>query len=181
GASMIFPSRSVVASVLALAAFPFAASAQEPPPKNQIEPPKATVEPLPVPEDAPEEIRTLVQELAHEGVRVDFEAREVLVEGVVLLDQMNAGYPIEYLIVSEGGFTHEALGLVRCTGSKPNAAFLALGLRPGKTVEYVKKDPPPPVERILSGEEREFTVVPPKGEVVDISVRWTDDEDGVVT
>lgn len=154
--------------------------AQERPPANEIAPPTDEVDPLPVPDTAPEGIRTLVEELAHEGVRVDFAAREVLVKGVVLLDRMNAGYPIEYLIVSDGGFTHESLGLVRCTGSKLNAAFLALGLSPGKTVEYVKKDPLPPVEKIISGEEREFVVHPPEGAVVDLSVRWTDEAGAVV-
>ncbi len=163
-----------------VAALSLGAVAQERPPENDIAPPAAEVKALPVPASAPDPIHALVDELAREGVRVDFEAEEVLVEGVVLLDRMNAGYPIEYLIVSEGGFTHESLGLVRCTGSKLNAAFLALGLTPGKTVRYVKKDPPPPVERIISGEEREFDVLPPEGRVVDISVRWTDAEGEVV-
>lgn len=156
------------------------ATAQEPPPKSDITPPTTTAKPLPIPEGAPEEIAVLVEELAEEGVRVDFERRAVEVKGVVLLDKMNAGYPIEYLIVSEGGFTHESLGLVRCTGSKLNAAFLALGLAPGQTVKYEKKDPLPPVEKIISGEEREFVATPPKGAVVDLTVRWTDEHEKVI-
>ncbi len=147
---------------------------QEPPPKNTVEVETEEVTPLPVPEGAPDGVKTLVDELAKEGVRVDFTNRVIEVQGVVLLDRMNAGYPIEYLIVTEGGFTHEALAVVRCTPSKLNAALLALGLDPGRSVEYVKKDPPPPLEKLRSGEAREFNVIPPRGLVVDIAVRWVD-------
>lgn len=155
------------------------ASGQAPPPPTTIKAPAETVVALPVPDGAPDEIQTLVDELVKEGVTVDFERRIVEVRGVVLLDGMNEGYPIEYLMVTEGGFTHESLCLVRCTPSKLNAAFLALGLEPGKTVEFKKKDPVPPLEKLLSGEEKEFDLVPPKGPIVDLSVRWTD-KDGVV-
>lgn len=152
------------------------ASAQEPPPPTTIKPPADVVEPLPVPEGAPEQVSALVRELAAEGVTVDFESRVVEVKGVILLDKMNSGYPIEYLMVTEGGFTHESLCLVRCTPSKLNAAFLALGLAPGRSVEFKKKDPPPPLDKLISGEEKEFDVVPPQGPVVDLSVRWTDQD-----
>ncbi|MFH0946359.1 MAG: YdjY domain-containing protein [Planctomycetota bacterium] len=149
---------------------------QDPPPPTTIKPPSEEVAPLPVPEGAPEQINELILELAREGVTVDFEHRVVEVRGVILLDRMLASYPIEYLIVTETGFTHEALALVRVTPSRLNAAFLALGLTPGKTIEYVKKDPPPSEEDLISGKVREFDAIPPKGEVVDVSVRWTDEE-----
>ncbi|MBI4879665.1 MAG: hypothetical protein HY812_08415 [Planctomycetes bacterium] len=182
-------SRSFALTVLALllalalpAPFPGAAQEQaEPPPEEQETVPaeeqaaeSATIA-LPVPEGAPEGIATLIRELAEEGVTVDFVNRVIEVRGVILLDRMNAGYPIEYLIVTEGGFTHEALGMVRATPSKLNAAFLALGLSPGSTVQFVKKEPPPPAEEIISGEAREFDAIPPAGSVVDVAVRWTDE------
>lgn len=153
-----------------------AAIGQQPPPPTEIEAPLVEVAPLPVPEDAPDAILTLVEELAREGVTVDFENRVVEVKGVILLDKMMAGYPIEYLVVTEGGFTHEALGMVRCTPSRLNAALLALGLTPGRTVQYVKKDPPPPVEKLISGEAREFDTIAPQGRVVDVAIRWSDDK-----
>lgn len=158
-----------VATILAAPGF-----GQAPPPKNTVEPPSDVVTPLPVPEGAPDALKTLIGELADEGALVDFANRTIEVKGVVLLDKMNAGYPIEYLLVTEGGFTHEALAMIRCTPSKLNAGFLALGLEPGRTVEYVKKDPPPPLEKLRTGEAREFDVIPPRGMVVDIAVRWVD-------
>lgn len=146
---------------------------QVPPPANKIELPVARTEPLPIPEGVPEELRQLVLELAEEGVSVDFERRVIEVKGVTLLDHMNSGYPIEYLMVTNGGSAHEALCMVRCTPSKLNAAFLALGLTPGRTVQFVKKDPPPPLEKLISGEEAEYDAIPPEGAVVDIGMRWT--------
>lgn len=151
---------------------------QQQPPQTEIKPPTDELRPLPVPDDLPEAIRDLILELAAEGVTVDFERRVVGVRGVILLDRMLAGYPIEYLVVTEVGFTHEALAMIRATPSKLNAAFLALGLTPGSTVQYVKKDPAPPEEDLISGKAREFDVIPPKGTVVDLAVRW-EDEHGV--
>ncbi len=166
---------AAAATAAAIAALPLFAR-QDAPPKTQIQPNTETFDALPVPDGAPAEIKTLIADLATEGVRVDFAAKVVEVRGVILLDRMNAGYPIEYLIVTQGGFTHESLGMVRCTPSKLNAAFLALGLTPGKSVRFIKKDPPPPVEKLMSGEAREFDVVAPEGPIVDIGVKWTDDE-----
>ena len=168
------PRALVSAALVVMTAAPLA-TAQVPPPENEIEHPELEVKALPVPEGAPPEVTALIEELADEGVTVDFERRVVAVAGVTLLDKMHAGYPIEYLMVTQGGFTHEALCMVRCTPSKLNAAFLALGLKPGRTVQYVKKDPPPPLEKLISGEEREFDVIPPRGQVVDLAVRWTDE------
>lgn len=145
------------------------------PPRPQFELSIDEVTPLPLPDGTPEAIRVLVDELAKEGATVDFAKREVAVKGAILLDKMNPNYPIEYLIVTNGGFTHEAFGIVRVTASKLNAAFLAFGLQPGKTVQYVKRDPPPPMEKLISGEESEFDIVAPEGPIVDISVRWKDD------
>jgi len=154
-----------------------AAPRQDAPPPNLVRPPEEEVKPLPLPEGAPQEIRELVDQLATEGVTVDFEHRVVEVKGAILLNHMLPSYPIEYLIVNESGYTHEALGIVAVTPSKLNAAFLALGLTPGRTVEFVKKDPPPPVEDLIAGKAKEFDAIPPRGQVVDVAVRWTD-EDG---
>jgi hypothetical protein len=145
------------------------------PPKSPIEPPVDEVAPLPVPESAPAEIKALVVELAKEGATVDFEKKQIAVKGAILLDRMNPNYPIEYLLVTNSGFTHEAFAIVRVTPSKLNAALLALGLTPGKTVQYEKKVPAPPMEKLISGEESELSVIPPSGPVVDIAVKWTDE------
>ncbi len=168
----------LAALVVASVAVPLLArvARQEAPPKNQIEPNTDAFDALPVPEGAPAEIKDLIADLATEGVRVDFANKTIEMRGVILLDRMNAGYPIEYLVVTQGGFTHEALGMVRCTPSKLNAACLALGLLPGKTVRFIKKDPPPPVEKLMSGEAREYDVLAPEGPLVDVGVKWTDEQ-----
>lgn len=153
--------------------------AQDPPPRTTLRPPSEEVKPLPVPEGAPDEIVELVRDLATEGVTVDFERRRIDVKGVVLLDRMNSGYPIEYLMVTDMGRAHESLCMVRCTPSKLNAAFLALGLTPGKTVEFKKREPTPPLEKLMSGEEREYDVIPPRGPLVDLSVIWRDEQGAV--
>ena len=163
------------AGALLLAQAAVSAPQQKPPPTT-IKPPVEELAPLPIPDGLPTAIRELVQALAAEGVTVDFEHRVVEVRGVILLDRMLAGYPIEYLVVTEGGFTHEALAMVRATPSKLNAAFLALGLTPGATVKYVKKDPPPPEADLISGKAREFDVIPPVGAVVDLAVSWEDEQ-----
>lgn len=147
-----------------------------PPPKNRVTAPAEPVTPLPLPEGAPEALRKLVEDLAKEGATVDFEKKVVEVRGAILLDRMNTSYPIEYLIVNESGFTHESLGIVRVTPSKLNAAFLAMGLSPGQTVQFKKREPLPPVEKLITGEEREFDFIAPKGHLVDISLRWKDDQ-----
>lgn len=167
--------RWIPSASVALATLASFAQAQDPPPRPRVRPPEERLEPLPVPDDAPEAIRKLVDELAREGVRVDFERKRVEVKGAILLDRMMPGYPIEYLVVTEEGFTHEALGIVRCVPSKLNAAFLALGLQPGRTVRFERKEPPPPVDRLRDGTDREVRILPPEGPVVDILVRWTDE------
>lgn len=172
--------RSLVVVLVAVSTIPLLVShAQDkegpPPPQNKIAAPAEPVTPKPLPEGTPEAIRTLVEDLAKEGATVDFEKKTVEVRGAILLDRMNTSYPIEYLIVTESGFTHESLGIVRVTPSKFNAAFLALGLTPGQTVQFKKRDPLPPVEKLVTGEEREFDFIAPKGQIVDVSVRWKDE------
>ncbi len=146
------------------------------PPKSTIEVSDPAVTPLPLPKGAPPEIKALIDDLAKDGATVDFEKKKIVVKGAILLDKMNPNYPIEYLLVTNSGYTHEALGIVRVTPSKLNAAFLALGLQPGRTVQFVKRTPEPPAEKLISGEESEFDVIPPTGPVVDIVVHWKDEK-----
>jgi hypothetical protein len=151
------------------------AAVQEAPPRPDVKPPQEPVTPLPIPEGAPDGIRELVAELAKEGATIDFERGIVAVKGAFLLERMQAEYPIEYLIVAENGFAHEALAMVRVTPSRLNAAFLALGLEGGRTVQFARREPLPPLEKLITGEEREFDITPPAGPVVDVVVRWEDE------
>jgi|GEM_PF-3260165 len=107
-----------------------------------------------------------------EGISVDLEKKRVSVKGVIIRDKGSPRYPIEYVVVSEGGNTHEALVLVKATPSNLNAALLALGLSPGKTVIFRKKDPPPPVEEVEAGKTSAYEAVPPTGTKMKIYVHW---------
>jgi hypothetical protein len=114
----------------------------------------------------------LLKVFYEEGIKVDLKRKTVEVKGVVIRDKRQAQYPIEYVVVSEGGNQHEALILVKAMPSNINAALLALGLEPGKTVQFRKKDPPPPQEDIDAGLASPYEVIPPTGETVFIYVKY---------
>jgi hypothetical protein len=62
--------------------------------------------------------------------------------------------------------------LVKAKPSHLNAALLSIGLKPGKTVSYKKKDPPPPQEELDAGTASAYEVIPPTGQVVHIYVKY---------
>jgi len=113
-----------------------------------------------------------------EGITVDLEKKQVAVKGAIIRDKESRRYPIEYVVVSEGGNTHEAMVLIKATPSNLNAALLATGLEPGKTVIFRKKDPPPPAEDVESGKASPYEVVPPEGTLMNIDVIYEGWEDG---
>ena len=115
---------------------------------------------------------TLQKAFEKDGITVDVKSRRVDVKGVIIRDKQSAQYPIEYVVVSEGGNTHEALILIKAKPSNINAALLSIGLEPGKTVSYKKRDPPPTQEEVDSGRETLYEVVPPKGRAVYIYVKY---------
>jgi hypothetical protein len=118
------------------------------------------------------EWQTLQETFASEGISVDLERKRVSVKGAIIRDKESRRYPIEYVVVSEGGNTHEAMILIKATPSNLNAALLSLGLEPGTTVIYRKKDPAPAQEDIDSGKVSAYEVVPPCGTVMRIYVHY---------
>jgi hypothetical protein len=112
----------------------------------------------------------LLETFESEGISVDLENKRVMVKGAIIRDKESPRYPIEYVVVSEGGNTHEALVLIKAVPSSLNAALLSLGLEPGKSVIYRKKDPPPPPEDVESGRVSAYEVIPPSGTVMKIGV-----------
>jgi hypothetical protein len=119
----------------------------------------------------------LLGRFEEEGITVDLEKKRVTVKGAIIRDKESRRYPIEYVVVSEGGNTHEALILVKTTPSNLNAALLSLGLEPGTTVIFRKKDPPPSPEDVESGKESAYEVIPPAGTVMHVYVHyegWTE-------
>lgn len=107
-----------------------------------------------------------------EDIKVDLLKKQVELTGVIIRDAKSTQYPIEYVVVSEGGSSHEAMLLVKATPSHLNAAMLAIGVTPGKTVTFKKKDPPPPQEEIDKGITSPYDVIPPAGDKVYIYVKY---------
>jgi hypothetical protein len=114
----------------------------------------------------------LLKVFESEGISVDLKKKRIEVKGAIIRDKLNPQYPFEYVVVSEGGSTHEALILVRATPSNLNAGLLALGLEPGKTISSRKKDPPPSQEDIDSGKESPYEIIPSVGTRIFIYVTY---------
>lgn len=132
----------------------------------------ATQDEPPAPERlTPEEF---ARRLDADGIRLDRRRNEVRVRGDLLRRTRSREYPIEYGLVIEGGFTHEAFGIVKCTPSLLNACFLALGLEPGTARRRVMKDPLPGREDVELGLVEPFDVLPPQGDRVFVYAAWTE-------
>lgn len=138
---------------------------------------RAGREVAPPPKDAAEFARRLEQD----GITFDRARREVHVRGDLIRRQRSREYPVEYGIVIEGGFTHEAFGIVKCTPSLLNACFLALGLQPGVARRRQLRNPLPPREEVDAGLIEPWEVLAPSGERVFLYVRWNEPEGRAVT
>jgi hypothetical protein len=161
--------RLAVAALVALAAV---ARTQEPPQGVRAGQPTP-----PPPKDAAE----LARRLEEDGIALDLARREVRVRGDLLRRSRSREYPVEYGIVIEGGFTHEAFGIVRCTPSLLNACFLALGLKPGAPRTRRMRDPLPSREEVEAGLAEPWEVVAPAGDRVFLYVRWREPDGAEVT
>ncbi len=123
---------------------------------------------------APSTPEELARKLEADGIRLDRARKEVRVRGDLLRRRRSREYPIEYGLVIEGGFTHEAFGIVKCTPSLLNACFLALGLEPGQARRRVMKEPLPPREEVEAGLAEPYDVLPPDGDRVFLYVLWNE-------
>ncbi len=136
------------------------------------QPPPSSTPPLPPP--PPKTPEELAQRLAEDGIVFDRERREVHLRGDLLRRERSRQYPIEYGLVIEGGFTHEAFGIVKCTPSLLNSCFLAMGLTPGVARRRQMKEPLPTREEVESGLVEPWDVLPPAGDRVFLYVTWTE-------
>jgi len=112
-----------------------------------------------------------------QGISLDLKNKKVYVKGTVIRDSLSPQYPIEYVVVSEGGNTHEAFILIKAKPSILNAALLCLGLKPGKTV--TKKEISTASDTDLSTEYKTWVIIPPTGTVVNIYLNydgWKDNQ-----
>ena len=131
--------------------------------------------PLMDPEDLAARLPAYEATLADHGIHLDVEAREVLVRGATIGDARTLAYPVEYLVVTEMGQTHEALVLVRSQPSVIDACLRALELEPGGPTVVRIKDPLPPEEDIEAGLVSPWQVTAPHGPLIEISMGWVDD------
>lgn len=78
---------------------------------------------------------------------------------------------LEYLLVNHHGAAHESLFATAITGSRLNAALLALGATPGKNARWLRKEPAPTPEQIRAGDVP-YTVEPPVGDGFFLYAAW---------
>ena len=135
-------------------------------------------EPMPPP---PKDAAEFAARLAEDGVTLDVARKEVRLRGDLLRRSLSREYPVEYGIVIEGGFTHEAFCIVKCTPSLLNACFLALGLEAGTPRRRQLREPLPAREEVESGLVEPWVVLPPTGDRAFLYVRWTEPDGAAVT
>jgi|GEM_PF-181428 len=167
----MFPARL---ALLLLAAAPPAVAQRAPPVPRPVPPDVEWLDAAP-PEAAalaadPEAFAARLEE---NGLALDLERGTLAVRGAVLHDAESlAGYPIEYLVVTERGRTHEALVLVRAQPALVDACLRALGLAPGSPMHFAPREPPPSAEE-LAGGALPWEVVAPSGPLLDVRLAFT--------
>lgn len=119
----------------------------------------------------PEQFAKLLEE---QGLGVDIASRTVTARGGTLHDVKSLGYPIEYVLVTDRGRTHEALFVLKSRPSILDACLRAVGLRPGTPMRFRMKDDGPTPEEEAAGESP-WEAVPSSGPLVSITIAWTDD------
>jgi len=113
--------------------------------------------------------------LESHGILFDGESGSFSVRGATIHDDRSLGYPIEYLVVTEEGRTHEAVVLVKAQPSMVSACVEALGLAPGSPTRFKLKDPPPSDNELASGLVSPWDMTTAGGPLVSITVSWLDD------
>jgi CubicO group peptidase (beta-lactamase class C family) len=114
--------------------------------------------------------------LTEQGLALDLEAGTISARGGTLHDAESLRYPIEYLMVTDRGQTHESLFVVKAQPSVLDACLRALGLAPGHPMRWVAKDPQPSAEALESGDDVPWEASPADGPLIAIEAVWTDDD-----
>jgi len=132
--------------------------------------------PPPAPEDLAKNPAAYEELLIENGLSLDLAAGQVAVRGGTLHDAASlGGYPVEYLVVTDRGRTHEALFVIKARPSLLDACLRALDLRPGTPMRYRLKEIQPSQEDIDAGIASPWDPVPSSGPLIAIDVGWTDD------
>jgi hypothetical protein len=83
---------------------------------------------------------------------------------------------LEYVLVNVHGAAHESLFVTHVVPSRLNAAFLALGVLPGRNAAWIAKDPPPTSDEIRAGVPL-HSVELPRGDGFHLYVAWRSGEE----
>jgi CubicO group peptidase (beta-lactamase class C family) len=143
--------------------------------------------PPPSPEGLREHPEIYADLLAEQGLVIDFEAGRVSARGGTLHDRETLGYPIEYVLVTDRGRTHEALLVIKARPSVLDACLRAIGLDAGSPMRFRLRDEEDvpaasgdassgAAERETQEQEPRWDAVPAFGPLVAIDVAWTDDD-----
>ncbi|MFQ5504830.1 MAG: YdjY domain-containing protein [Planctomycetota bacterium] len=122
-------------------------------------------------QDAMSQKAALEKLLAKGGIRVDWKKRAIYAKGRITVTRDF----IEYIAIGPRGKKHEAMLTLDGLGSTLNAALLALGLKPGKNVDYKPVVPPPTEKEAMDGAPTTI-LIEPEGPEVHLAVSWTDDK-----
>jgi len=119
----------------------------------------------------------LVASFAEEGIDLDLAGGFVSIEaGVGTREQL-----LEYLLVGPGGATHESLFYTTVRPSLLNAAFLALGVSPGKNANWVELTDEEAAAAVADEPEGTpppaFRIVPPHGDGFFVHAAWKEGDE----
>ena len=101
------------------------------------------------------------------GVIVDRDAQLVAFPATVEI----RSEPLEYILVSPNGAVHESMFITPIDPKVLSTAFLAIGAKEGKNVEYIAVEPSPTLEEVRAG-ARTHDVILPKGDPVYLYAAW---------
>jgi hypothetical protein len=109
----------------------------------------------------------LVATLARAGVVLDLDAQELRFRARFGSPRM----PLEFLVVHERGAEHETLLVTDARPSAITTAVHLLGLKPGRNVSWVERDPFPTEDEVRAG-GRTHDILAPEGDGVFVYVSW---------
>lgn len=104
------------------------------------------------------------------GIEVDFSGKKLSVAATA----HDADMPIEYLVVGPRGATHETLFVTSAKPSLLVMALYALGLEPGRNVEYRDRNPAPSEKELTEG-ILPYEVLTPEGPGAYLYASWNID------
>lgn len=120
----------------------------------------------------PQAMEALRGAFAAAGIALDPERGRIEFEAALNAPEM----PLEYLLASPRGATHECILVTTVSPTLLTAAIYVLGLQPGKNVDYRERVPPPTEEEARRGAPF-FDTIRPTGDGFYLYVEWREGEE----